>query len=444
MHNKIGFISLGCCKNLVDAERMITILKCNGYDIVPNYEDADLIVINTCGFINPSIDESISTIQESLTTEKKVVVTGCLGTRAEFIKQHFPNNSNLVAITGPQNYDKVNEIIKKVLPLDIPQKCQYSSMPIPGVKLTPPHYAYLKISEGCSNKCSFCAIPSLRGKMISRPINEIMFETEQLISEGYKELMVVAQDTLTYGKDLKNVQVEYKNKSYQSNIITLVDFLSKQDIWVRLHYLYPYATIDKLIPYMKDSSIIPYLDMPLQHSSPNILKLMRRPGNIDRIADKILEWKENIPSLCIRTSFIVGFPGETDTDFENLLNFIQKVKLHRVGCFKFSNVYGVDANNLPNQITEEVKQERYNKFMEIQQQISTNLLKQYVGTTIDAIIDDIDYEEQVIIARSKYDSPDIDGQVYIPYDKGTKLPKIGDIVKTQIYDSNEYDIFGEL
>ena len=369
MKNRIGFISLGCCKNLVDAERMITLLQSNGYSIASSTGDSDLIVVNTCGFINPSIVESTEAIKEALDTGKPVVVTGCLGARKEFLQQQFSRH-NLVGITGPQDYDGVNRMICEALPLNNGRHNCFRDAPVPGTKLTPSHYAYLKISEGCSNHCSFCAIPGLRGKMISRPIDEIMYEADRLIERGTSELIVVAQDTMAYGRDLPDLKRSYGGREYSSDIISLVDFLAEKDIWVRLHYLYPYNTIDSLIPYMQDGKIIPYLDIPFQHSSPRILKLMRRPGNIERLADRILEWKEKIPELCIRTSCIVGFPGETEDDFENLLDFIRKVRLDRVGCFIYSNVDGVKANELPDQISEEVKQERYDRFMEVQQKIS--------------------------------------------------------------------------
>ena len=422
MKNRIGFISLGCCKNLVDAERMITLLQSNGYSIASSTGDSDLIVVNTCGFINPSIVESTEAIKEALDTGKPVVVTGCLGARKEFL-QHC-----------------------EALPLNNGRHNCFRDAPVPGTKLTPSHYAYLKISEGCSNHCSFCAIPGLRGKMISRPIDEIMYEADRLIERGTSELIVVAQDTMAYGRDLPDLKRSYGGREYSSDIISLVDFLAEKDIWVRLHYLYPYNTIDSLIPYMQDGKIIPYLDIPFQHSSPRILKLMRRPGNIERLADRILEWKEKIPELCIRTSCIVGFPGETEDDFENLLDFIRKVRLDRVGCFIYSNVDGVKANELPDQISEEVKQERYDRFMEVQQKISLENMNRKIGSIQEAVVDDIDREEQVIITRSKFDSPEIDGQIYIPYDSDQTalLPQIGEHIRTRIYDANEYDLFGEL
>ena len=298
MKNRIGFISLGCCKNLVDAERMITLLQSNGYSIASSTGDSDLIVVNTCGFINPSIVESTEAIKEALDTGKPVVVTGCLGARKEFLQQQFSRH-NLVGITGPQDYDGVNRMICEALPLNNGRHNCFRDAPVPGTKLTPSHYAYLKISEGCSNHCSFCAIPGLRGKMISRPIDEIMYEADRLIERGTSELIVVAQDTMAYGRDLPDLKRSYGGREYSSDIISLVDFLAEKDIWVRLHYLYPYNTIDSLIPYMQDGKIIPYLDIPFQHSSPRILKLMRRPGNIERLADRILEWKEKIPELCI-------------------------------------------------------------------------------------------------------------------------------------------------
>ncbi len=443
MENKIGFISLGCCKNLVDAERIMTLLTYNGYEIVGNYQDANLVIINTCGFINPSIDESFASIEEALGTGRKIVITGCLGARKEFIRENFPQQQ-IVGITGPHSYDEVYHLVQDALPIKSDHNLCHEQVPNPGIKLTPKHYSYLKISEGCSNKCSFCAIPYLRGPMISRSIDSVMAETDILIERGVKELMVVAQDTADYGRDIGFKNVNYHGKEYKTDFITLVDYLSKKEAWIRLHYLYPYPTLNKIIPYMKDSSIIPYLDMPLQHSSPAVLKKMRRPGNVDRVADDILSWKDQLPELCIRTSFIVGFPGETDADFENLLEFIKKVRLDRVGCFKYSNVHGVKANDYPDQISEEIKEERYNAFMEVQQEISAKIMQAKVGSQMPIIIDDIDTEEKVLIARSRFDSPEIDGQVYVPYEDNDIIPEVGSIVPVKIYDANEYDLFGTL
>lgn len=443
MQNKIGFISLGCCKNLVDAERIMTVLTYNGYEIVGNYQDANLLIINTCGFINPSIDESFDAIKEALSTGKKIVITGCLGTRSEFILQNFPEDQ-IVGVTGPHSYDQVFELVKKTLPLNRNKYLCHAQVPNPGVKLTPNHYSYLKISEGCSNKCSFCAIPYLRGPMISRTIDSVMSETDKLLDRGVKEIMVVAQDTIDYGRDINYQKAIYQGKEYNSDFLTLIDFLSKKDAWVRLHYLYPYPTINKIIPYLKDTAIIPYLDMPIQHSAINVLKKMRRPGNVERVADDILSWKEQVPDLCIRTSFIVGFPGETEEDFNNLLEFIKMVRLDRVGCFKYSDVYGVKANDFPDQIPEKIKQERYDAFMQIQQKISAEIMQKKIGLTMPVIVDDIDTDEKVIISRSRFDSPEIDGQVYIPYEDNDLIPEIGSITKVKIYDANEYDLFGTL
>lgn len=442
MKNKIGFVSLGCCKNLVDAERIITQLTCNGYQITHNYQTANLVIINTCGFINPSIDESFDAIREALDAGCRIIITGCLGARKSFLQKNFPEEQ-IVGITGPHSYDEVYRLVQQALPIPGDRHLCHQDVPNPGIKLTPDHYAYLKISEGCSNKCTFCAIPYLRGPMISRPVDSIMAETDALLERGVKELMVVAQDTADYGRDINFQKAVYQGKEYTSDFLTLVDFLSRKDVWVRLHYLYPYPSLKKIIPYLKDSAIVPYLDIPLQHSSPEILKKMHRPGNITRVAEDILSWKEQVPDLCIRTSFIVGFPGETDADFENLLDFIRKVRLDRVGCFCYSNVHGVKANDYPDQIPENIKNERYNAFMKVQQEISAEIMKSKIGQEMPVIVDNVDREEKVIIARSRFDSPDIDGNVFIPYEKDDIVPDPGSIIKAEIYDAGEYDLYGK-
>ncbi len=442
MKNKIAFISLGCCKNLVDAERIMTVLTCNGYEIVPDCEDADLVIINTCGFINPSIDESFESISETLETGKRIIITGCLGTRAAFIRENFP--SELIAgITGPHAYDEVFELVRKILPLKHSSILYAADVPNPGIKLTPPHYAYLKISEGCSNKCSFCAIPFLRGPMKSRTIDDVMGETDRLIENGVSEIMVVAQDTLDYGRDLDFAKAVYQGKEYKSDFMSLLDFLSRKDIWVRLHYLYPYPLLRKIIPYLKDTAIVPYLDIPMQHSSADILKRMRRPGNILRMTEDILKWREEVPDLCIRSSFIVGFPGETDRDFENLLDFIREARLQRVGCFKYSDVYGVAANAFENQIPEDVKDERWDQFMQVQQQISDELMAEKIGQEMDIIVDDTVSDDTTVICRSKYDSPEIDGNVFIEKNELTEELEPGDIIRVKITEAEEYDLIAE-
>lgn len=442
MKNKIGFISLGCCKNLVDAERIMTVLQCNGYKIVPNYEESDLIIINTCGFINPSIDESFESITEAIETGKKIIITGCLGRRAEFIRENF-TSSQIAGITGPHSYDEVFELVSKTLPLRRKNILYAADVPNPGIKLTPSHYAYLKISEGCSNKCSFCTIPFLRGPMKSRKIDDIMGETDRLIENGVQEIMVVAQDTLDYGRDLNYETGIYNGKEYKSDFLSLLEFLSQKDIWVRLHYLYPYPLLKRIIPYLKDTAIVPYLDIPLQHSSPDVLKRMRRPGNISRIADEINSWKEEVPDLCIRSSFIVGFPGETEKDFENLLEFIQEAKLQRVGCFRYSDVYGVAANNFEDQIPEEVKEERWNRFMQVQKNISDELMASKIGQEMDIIVDDVESDDAALICRSKYDSPEIDGNVFVEKSEITEELIPGDIFRVRITEAEEYDLWGE-
>lgn len=443
MRNRIGFISLGCCKNLVDAERIMTLLTSNGYVIAGNYAASDLIIINTCGFINPSIQESFDSIGEALETGKKIVITGCLGARAAFIRDHYPQSS-IVGITGPHSYNAVFDLVKNALPLPRKTFLDISQVPNPGVKLTPPHYSYLKISEGCSNKCTFCAIPHLRGPMVSRQIADVMGETDRLIARGAKEIMVVAQDTLDYGRDIGFAESLYKGVNFRADFMTLLDFLSRKDAWIRLHYLYPYPVIRKIIPYLKNTSIVPYLDMPLQHASPDVLKRMRRPGNMDRLAESILAWREEIPDLCIRSTFIVGFPGETDDDFRQLLDFIGKVKMQRVGCFQYSPVHGVAANDLPDQIPDQVKEERWNIFMQEQQKISLELMRDKIGSLQDAIVDEYDEEEGLLVARTRYDSPEIDGNIFIPDTADLGAGAVGKVLKVRVTDADEYDLRGEL
>ena len=442
MNNTVGFVSLGCCKNLVDAERILTLLTVNGYRTAASAEEADLVVINTCGFINPSIDESFEAIQEMLDLGKRIIITGCLGKRADFIREHFPSDL-ICGITGPHSYDEVFSLITQILPPGRKRLICHADAPCPGIKLTPPHYAYLKISEGCSNKCTFCAIPYLRGPMISRNIADVMQEADLLLERGVRELLVVAQDTLDYGRDLNFAPGTYQGRSHETSFMALLDFLSRKDAWIRLHYLYPYPLIRKIIPYLRDTAVVPYLDIPLQHSSPSVLRRMRRPGNTERMLEEILSWKEQIPDLCIRSSFIVGFPGETEEDFLGLLDFIRNARLERVGCFPYSSVWGVQANDLPDQVPPEVRQERHDRFMEVQQEISVQLLREKIGRTLEVIADSYDQEEETLICRTRYDSPEIDGCLYISCAPEEGQSRIGTVFPAKVTGSDEYDLYGE-
>lgn len=425
--NKIGFVSLGCPKNLVDSERIMTRLCAEGYEIVGSYDQADLVIINTCGFINSSIGESCEVIDEALEQNGKVIVTGCLGARAEFVSNKYPD---LLAVTGPHAYEEVLAAVHKVI--EAPHQRDFSLLPPQGVRLTPPHYSYLKIAEGCSHRCTFCIIPQLRGDMISRDPVEIIAEAETLVENGVQELMVVAQDTSAYGLDLKKQGIE-------TNIHQLCDDLGDLGVWVRVHYLYPYKTVDSIIELMADGKILPYLDIPFQHSNPRILELMRRPAHAENVIRRIERWREICPDIAIRSSFIAGFPGETEQEFADLMQFLGEARLDRVGCFAYSPVDGAPANDLPNPVDEEEKQDRVERLMMQQEQISREKLEAKVGKVTDVIIDDI--TEDQLICRSKWDAPEIDGQVFVDRVDGVQ---IGDIVPVLIDTSDEHDLWGKV
>jgi ribosomal protein S12 methylthiotransferase len=433
----IGFVSLGCSKALVDSENIITVLRKDGYDIVDNYTNADLVIINTCGFIESAIDESLATIGEALQVNDKVIVTGCLGAKTSIITNKYPQ---ILGITGPHATAEVMNLVYQFLPK--PHNPFIDIVPKSGIKLTPKHYAYLKISEGCNNTCTFCIIPSMRGKLQSYPIDTILQQAQLLVNSGVKELLVISQDTGAYGSDIKYRHGFYNGKMLKSNIFNLCNELGKLNVWVRLHYVYPYPHIDEIIPLMANGLVIPYLDVPFQHASPKILKLMKRPGNIEKTIAHIKHWRAICPAITIRSTFIVGFPGETAEDFEMLLDFLRQTKLDRVGCFKYSHVVGASANDLPNHVSEQVKQKRYELLMQTQMDISRQLLKQKIGKTIDVIIDNITAD--TIVSRSKSDSPEIDGLVYIKSKQQNTNLKTGDVIKVKITDSNEYDLFAQI
>lgn len=432
---KVGFVSLGCPKNLVDSERILTQLRTEGYDVVPSYDDAELVVVNTCGFIDSAVQESLEAIGEALAENGKVIVTGCLGAKENQIREIHPK---VLEITGPHAYEEVLGHVHKYV--EKPQHNPFTSLvPAHGVKLTPRHYAYLKISEGCNHRCTFCIIPSMRGDLVSRPIGDVLAEAKRLKEAGVKELLVISQDTSAYGVDVKHRTGFYDGMPVKTSMVALCEELAKLDIWVRLHYVYPYPHVDDVIPLMRDGKILPYLDIPLQHASPRILKLMKRPGSVERTLERIQKWREICPQITLRSTFIVGFPGETEEDFQMLLDFIDKAELDRVGCFKYSPVEGALANELPDPVPEEVQEERFQRFMELQQQVSIRKLARKVGQEMTIIIDEVD--EEGATGRSFADAPEIDGLVYLNGETGLKP---GDMVKVRIDESDEYDLWASL
>ena len=435
----IGFISLGCPKNLVDSERILTELRSDGYNIIPSYENADLVIVNTCGFIDSAVQESLEAIGEALEENGKVIVTGCLGAREDQIRQVHPK---VLEITGPHSYEAVMKHVHKYVPK--PEYNPYVSLvPAQGVKLTPKHYAYLKISEGCDHRCTFCIIPSMRGDLDSRPIVQVLDEAKRLKDAGVKEILVVSQDTSAYSldqsKENQNKTVFWNGTPIKNNLLTLCQQLGTLGIWIRLHYVYPYPHVDDLIPLMAAGKILPYLDIPLQHASPKILKAMKRPGSVERILERIKKWREICPELTLRSTFIVGFPGETEEDFQLLLDFLQEAQLDRVGCFKFSPVEGAVATDMPDQVPEDIKEQRFHRFMQVQQAISAQRLQQKIGKTLAVIVDEID--EQGIVGRSMADAPEIDGVVYVN-NLSQSAVKIGDIIQVTITQADEYDLWG--
>ena len=433
---KVGFVSLGCPKALVDSERILTQLKVEGYDLVQTYDDADVVVVNTCGFIDSAVAESLDTIGEALAENGKVIVTGCLGKRADLIREAHPG---VLSISGPQDYQSVMEAVHTALP---PKHDPFLDLlPDYGLKLTPHHFAYLKISEGCNHRCTFCIIPSMRGDLVSRPVDEVLREAEKLVRGGVKELLVVSQDTSAYGVDVKYAPKLWRTGMYETRMKALCEGLSELGVWTRLHYVYPYPHVDDVIPLMADGKLLPYLDIPFQHASPRILKLMKRPGAVDKTLERIHNWRNICPELTIRSTFIVGFPGETEQEFEDLLDFLDEAQLDRVGAFAYSPVTGAKANDLPNPVPEDVKQERLARFMERQADISAAKLEAKVGSVQTCIVDAIDGE--LAIARSKADAPEIDGLVQIQDGREAGL-RPGEFVQVRIMGSDEHDLYGEV
>lgn len=431
---KVGIVSLGCPKALVDSERILTQLRSEGYEISGSYDDANVVIVNTCGFLDSAKQESLEAIGEALAANGKVIVTGCMGVEEGVIRTAHPK---VLAVTGPHQYEAVVSAVHDVVP---PTHDPYVDLvPPQGIKLTPRHYAYLKISEGCNHSCSFCIIPSLRGKLVSRPTNAVLREAEKLVNAGVRELMVISQDTSAYGVDIGHAASQWRGQDVRAHMTDLSNALGDLDAWVRLHYVYPYPHVDHVIPLMAEGRILPYLDIPFQHASPNVLKAMRRPANQEKVLERIRSWREICPDLTIRSTFIVGFPGETDDDFEYLLDWLEEAQLDRVGCFQYENVEGAGANALGAHVPQDEKQDRWDRFMQTQMGISEQRMAAKVGRTLDVIIDDID--DNGAIGRTKGDAPEIDGNVYID-DEFDLTP--GDIVKVRIAASDAYDLWGDL
>jgi len=431
---KVGFVSLGCPKATSDSERILTQLRAEGYLISSSYQDADVVVVNTCGFIDAAVEESLDAIGEALRENGKVIVTGCLGAREGVIEAAHPA---VLAVTGPHATEEVMAAVHAQLPK--PHDPYTDLIPPQGVRLTPSHYAYLKISEGCNHRCTFCIIPSLRGDLVSRPVGEVMNEAEALVKAGVKELLVISQDTSAYGVDVKYRTGFWNGRPLKTRMTELVSALGELGAWVRLHYVYPYPHVDEVIPLMQSGRVLPYLDIPFQHASPRILKLMKRPAAAEKTLDRIKAWREACPDLTLRSTFIVGFPGETEAEFEELLAFLDEAQLDRVGCFAYSPVEGAKANELPGAVPEEVKEERRARFMEKQAGISARRLEQKIGREMTVLVDEID-EEGDAVARSPADAPEIDGVVFIA-DAENLQP--GDFVKVRITDATEHDLWAE-
>ena len=430
----VGFISLGCPKALVDSERILTKLRSEGYNISPTYQDADLVVVNTCGFIDAAVEESLDSIGEALAENGRVIVTGCLGSREAEIRARHPQ---VLKVTGAHALDEVLAAVHEHLP---PRHDPFTSLvPPQGIKLTPNHYAYLKISEGCNHRCTFCIIPSMRGDLVSRPVDDVLLEAERLANSGVKELLVVSQDTSAYGLDIKYHGRDWKGRTVKTRFYDLAEALGDLGIWVRMHYVYPYPHVDDVIPLMADGKILPYLDIPFQHANSRILKLMKRPAASQNNLERIKVWRDICPDITLRSTFIVGFPSETEQEFEELLAFLSEAQLDRVGCFAYSPVKGAVANDLPNAIPEALKQERLARFMAHQASISAERLQQRIGRIESVLIDEV--VEEGAVARSKADAPEIDGQVFID---GAIHLKVGDFVDVEIEEADDYDLWGRL
>ena len=429
---QVGIVSLGCAKALVDSERILTRLRAEGYEIASTYQGADLVIVNTCGFLDSARAESLEAIGEALAENGRVIVTGCLGGDGATIRALHPA---VLAVSGPQQYQAVVEAVHQALPP--PHGPWESLVPPGGLHLTPPHYAYLKIAEGCNNRCSFCIIPDLRGPLVSRPIADVLGEAERLAEAGVRELLVIAQDTGAYGADLGHAAQSWRGRERQADLIGLAEALGELGIWIRLHYVYPYPQIERLMPLMAQGTILPYLDIPFQHASPRVLKAMRRPADQERVLERLANWRREVPDLAIRSTFIVGFPGETEEDFEGLLQWLEAAQLDRVGCFKYENVQGAGANALPDHVPEEVKEERHQRFTEAARQIADRRAAAKVGQVVMTLIDEVD--EEGAIGRSTADSPEVDGAVFL---EGETHLSPGDLVAVEIDAAEDYDLWG--
>jgi len=431
----VGFISLGCPKALVDSERILTQLKMDGYDVVPTYDDADVVVVNTCGFIDSAKKESLDTIGEAMKENGRVIVTGCMGDEKTIRDVH----PDVLAVSGPAQYEQVVSAVHEYVPPTVEHDPYIDLVPPQGIKLTPRHYAYLKISEGCNHRCSFCIIPSMRGDLVSRPIGDVLDEADRLVKAGTKELLVISQDTSAYGVDTKFRTGFWQGRPVKTRMQELCETLSEQGVWVRLHYVYPYPHVDNVIPLMAEGKILPYLDIPFQHASPSVLKRMKRPAHQEKTLERIKAWREICPQLVIRSTFIVGFPGETEEDFQILLNWLEEAQLDRVGCFKYSPVEGAPANELNNPVPEDVKEDRWQRFMALQQGISAQKLQQRVGYEMQVVIDTVEGDKA--IGRTYADAPEIDGVVHI---ENAAHLSVGEMVYVEITKADEYDLFGVL
>ncbi len=432
----IGLVSLGCPKALVDSERILTQLRAEGYQFSGDYQGADVVIVNTCGFIDSAKEESLAAIGEAINQNGRVIVTGCFGKEADRIRAAHPG---VLAVTGPQQYEAVVGAVHDVLPPRHDPK--FDLVPPQGLKLTPKHYAYLKISEGCNNRCSFCIIPSLRGDLASRPAAGVLYEAERLVKAGVKEILVISQDTSAYGVDVKYATSRFHGREVRAKFIDLAKELGGLGAWIRLHYVYPYPHVDEVIPLMAEGKILPYLDIPFQHASPRILKAMRRPANQERVLERLTRWRQICPDLAVRSTFIVGFPGETDEDFNMLLEWLEEARLERVGCFKYEPVAGAMANEFAAPVGKDIKEERWHRFMQTQQQISGQIFKAKIGRETDALIDAIDEARGIAVARSPWDAPEIDGNILVTLKTGMSP---GDMIRVRITGAEDYDLIGEL
>ena len=430
---KVGMVSLGCPKALVDSERILTKLRADGYGLSPDYAGADVVLVNTCGFLDSAKEESLEAIGEAIAENGRVIVTGCMGNEADVIRARFPQ---VLAISGPHQYEAVVEAVHEAAP-PVPNAF-VDLVPEAGLKLTPRHYSYLKISEGCNHRCAFCIIPSIRGDLVSRRPDAILREAEKLVAAGTKELLVISQDTSAYGVDIRHQPRDWKGQEVRAHMTDLARELGKLGAWVRLHYVYPYPHVDQVIPLMADGLVLPYLDIPFQHASPRVLKAMKRPANEARVLERVKGWREICPDIAIRSTFVVGFPGETEDDFQYLLDWLDEAQLDRVGAFRFEPVEGAPANSLPNPVPEAVKEERYARIMEKTAAISAAKLAAKVGRTLDVIIDEVD-DEGGATGRSKADAPEIDGSVFL---RGARGAAQGDLVSVLIEDADEHDLYG--